>query len=151
MRRNKVLFALFAAAAAFWTIWLGYHARLSADPIVVSAPQLHYATVVVVAEAQPAADGVARAKIIKVYKDSPEAVRAGPLPGEIAIRWTDKLPVLAAPSTFLLPLRSSEGRAGDLPLFEAALIPAPQGFFEGRIYPFSESVRMQTERIMARK
>lgn len=145
MQRARTLFALSALIALAWTACLIYLVKTAADPIVVSAPQIHFATFIIVGNVT-LENGEAKVVVTKVVKDTVYLVRQQSVPKEIRIKaWPAKLQMDAQP--LLLPLLKVPG---DEATFELAPIPVPQGFFDPRIYPYTDSVRLQLERILGR-
>jgi hypothetical protein len=149
MKPSKSLLLVFAVLAVAWTGFLVYLTVNAADPIVVSAPQLHLASLVVAAEVKPKADGEAEAKVVKVFKD--DARRAQPLPATITVRWQTDFSV-PGESTYLLaltPLPSTPEK----PTYEVRPVYArksPEQPLQPRVYPYTDSVRIQVERILAK-
>jgi len=132
MQRARTLFALSALIALAWTACLVYLVKTAADPIVVGNVTLE--------------QGEAKVVVAKVVKDTVYVVRQQTVPKEIRIKaWPAKLNLDAQP--LLLPLLKVPG---DEATFELAPIPVPQGFFDPRIYPYTDSVRLQLERILGR-
>jgi hypothetical protein len=144
MKKRYFLFVAIAFLALSWTSWLAYQAYTVADPEVVSAPQLYLASFVVVAEVRPAQPGQVTAKIIKVYKD--DLVPFRQLPLELKVIWPDTAPLPTQPTLFLLPLQGA-GQASEN-VHKVVSIPTPQRLLEPQVYRFTDSVRLQTERIL---
>jgi len=151
MSREKVLFVIFAGLAAGWTGVLAYLAFTIADPVVVSAPQLYLSTLVIAAEVKPMGNDEVRARIVKVFKNASRIPDA--LPGTITVQWS---PGYGAPgvTTYLLALRPAPGKP-DVPTYEVT--PIPRYLQRGndhepdqRVYPYTDSVRIQTERILGK-
>lgn len=154
MTQKRILFLIFVVLAVCWTGWLAYQAYTVADPVVVSAPQLYFAAIVVTAEVQPdlkpsplegdgRVRGEATAKIIKIYKDELQALRQPPQ--QIKVLWPAAIPPPTQPTTYLLPLHAAGGQNN---LFEVVPIPTPSRFLDPQVYVFTDSVRVQTERIL---
>lgn len=144
VQRKVLLFALVACLAAAWTAWLAYWVVTAADPVVVSAPQLHFASLVIAGEVQ-VKDNRAEVKIIKVFKDDFQKARQQPLPEVIQVQWEPEFSKVKSPLMLLACLKM-QGGAGQ---YEIAPIPMPHGFRDPRVYPFTESVRIQAERILS--
>ncbi len=145
MQRARTLFALSAIVALCWTAWLVYLVKTAADPIVVSAPQIHFANFVVVGNVNPGQPHVTVA-ITKVVKDTLFAFHQKPTPKTIRIKdWPANLKIDRTP--MLLPLLKVPGEED---VFELSPVPVPQGFFDPRVYPDTDSVRLQLERILGR-
>ena len=145
MSRPKWVFAGFAVVAIAWTGWLFYMAMTVANPVVVSAPQLHFATLVVAAEVTVTGE-IAQAKIVKQYKDDLKGIRQAPLPETIKVQWSAKYPI-PTQQPMLLALRRSQMPA-DPGTYEVAPIPRPDRLLPPEVYVCTESVRIQTERVL---
>ncbi|MFT3879792.1 MAG: hypothetical protein QM703_09050 [Gemmatales bacterium] len=145
MSRPKWVFAAFAVMAIAWTGWLLYMALTVANPDVVSAPQLHFATLVVAAEVTVHGN-TAEAKIVRQFKDDMKGRRQAPLPATIKVQWSDKYP---APTSqpMLLALKRSPLPA-EPETYEVARIPRPDRLLPPVVYPYTDSVRIQTERVL---
>lgn len=151
MSRSKALLALFVVLALAWTGLLAYLAATVADPIVVSAPQLQLATIVVAAEVKPAEKGLVEAKLVKLFKD--DARRPGQVPATFHVQWDPAYDVPGV-NTYLLALTPVVG-SGDKPTYAVTVIPryikkpgnAPA---DARVYPYTDSVRIQAERILGK-
>jgi hypothetical protein len=143
MPRARVLFAIAVLVAIMWTAWLVYLMKTAADPVVVSAPQVHFASLVVVGTVTPGQPHV-KVAVTKVYKDMLFGVQQKPLPKELLVKeWPSNLKISTEP--MLLALMRVPGEEG---VFELAPVPVPTGFFNPRVYVFTESVRLQVERIL---
>src|SRR5882724_12270710 len=116
--RSLGVFAGVVVLAIAWTGWLAYMAKTVAKPFVVSAPQLHHATLVVVAQVTVQGE-TAQAKIIKTFKDDLKAVR--PLPQTIKVQWSSSFPVPTEQPMLLALIRSQS--ANDESVYEVAPIP----------------------------
>lgn len=145
MSRPKWVFAGITAVAIAWTSWLLYMAMTVANPVVVSAPQLHYATLVVAAEVTLQGD-IAQAKIVKQFKDDMKGARQAALPGTIKVQWSDKYPK-PTQQPMLLALRRRQAPAIQ-DVYEVAPIPRPDRFLPPEVYPYTPSVMIQTERVL---
>jgi hypothetical protein len=151
MSKKRACFVFLGLAAVAWTAYLAWLAHTVADPIVVSAPQLYYAPLVVVAEVRVEHQGLARATIRKIYKDDLQAHRSGPLPLEITVHWLATFPQSSVADQFLLALRPA---AGEGSVYDAVPVPVPptrvhpDGFLPPRTYPYTESIRLQVEQIL---
>lgn len=148
MTRAKALFLLFAVLAAAWTGLLAYLAFTIADPVVVSAPQLHLSLLVVAADVKPAGHDEVEAKIVKVFKNASRM--PGALPPTIHVQWSPAYDI-AGVKTYLLALVPAPGPP-DRPTYEVTpLNPRrPNDPPDVRVYPYTDSVRIQTERILGR-
>src|SRR5262249_48723823 len=111
MKRRRLLLILAIALAVAWTAWLAYQAYTTADPIVVSRPQVMAAPVVVVARLDDATANPCPAVITKVYRGEnmlppdAEAKQAKILVrGPFSIRGQRE----QNPGTYILPLRETE-------------------------------------------
>lgn len=142
MKNKLTLFLFFVLLAFCWTAWLAYQAYTVADPVVVSGPQLQLASVVVVAEVKPVANGLVAGKIIKAYK---QALRQ--LPAEIKIIWPTASPLPGQGTTYLLPLHPF-GAQINSDLFEVVRVSTAQRLLDPEVYRFTDSVRLQAERIL---
>lgn len=143
MQRKTLLFSLVACITLGWTVWLAYWVVTAADPIVVAAPQLHFASLVIAGEVQ-VKDNLAEVKIIKVLKDDFLKARQQPLPEFIQVQWEPEFSKVNSQLMLLACLK----KAGGAGQYEIAPIPMPHGFRDPRVYPFTESVRIQAERIL---
>jgi len=144
MSRSQGVFAGVLVLAIAWTGWLAYMAKTVAHPVVVSAPQLHNATLVVVAQVTVQGE-TAQAKITKTFKDDLKAVR--PTPQTVKVQWSSAFPV-PTEQPMLLALNPNP-TANDASLYEIAPIPRldmSQAY--AKPYPYTDSVRIQTERIL---
>lgn len=122
-----------------------YMVRIAADPVVVSAPQLHLASLVVAGVVTVHGD-TATVKPMKVFKDELQVVRQKPLPDELQIsKWQAEY--AGNGQTLLLALSFKADNANPS-TYEVAPIPVPQGMFPPRVYPYSDSVRLQVEHIL---
>jgi hypothetical protein len=142
---KKNLFLFFVLLAICWTVWLAYQAYTVADPVVVSGPQLQLASVVIVAEVKPVANGPVTGKIIKVYKNQFKELRQ--LPAEIKIIWPTASPLPGQGTTYLLPLHPFGAQPSN-DLFEVVRVSTGQRLLDPEVYRFTESVRLQAEMIM---
>lgn len=142
MKRYRVYFALAACVAIAWTAWLIYMVKVAADPVVVSAPQLYSASLVV-AGTVTVDQGKATVAIVKTLKDSLQPLRPTPLPSRLVVNeWQSTFP---ADGVVLLALiKSIQGDA-----YEVAPVPLPLQYLPPRVYRYSDSVRIQAERILA--
>lgn len=145
MSRPKWFFAGIVAVAVAWSGWLFYMAMTVANPVVVSAPQLHYATLVVAAEVTLQGD-IAQARIVKQFKDDMKVARQVPLPNIIKVKWSDKFP-MPTQQPMLLALRHSQLPAAQ-DVYEIAPIPRPDRLLPPVIYDYTPSVKIQTERVL---
>jgi len=144
MSRSQGVFAGVVVLAIAWTGWLAYMAKTVAKPFVVSAPQLHNATLVVVAQVTVQGE-TAQAKIIKTFKDDMKAFRPTPL--TIKVEWSSSFPVPTDEPMLLVLIRKQ--LPDDASVYEIAPIPRldmSQAY--ARPYPYTDSVRIQTERIL---
>jgi hypothetical protein len=141
MKKNLPILFVFIALAASWSGWLAYQAYTVADPVVVSAPQLQLASVVAIVQVLPAKQGAVTARIVKAYKDELQPVRK--LPAEIQVAAPIDEPL--AEGMYVLALRQIDIEKN---LYEIAPIPFIQTHAPPPIYPNTESVRLQTERIL---
>ncbi len=144
MSRSQGVFAGVVVLAIAWTGWLAYMAKTVAKPFVVSAPQLHNATLVVVAQVTVQGE-TAQAKIIKTFKDDLKGIR--PLPPAIKVQWSSSFPVPTEQPMLLAVIRSP--LSNDASVYEIAPIPRldmSQAY--AKPYPYTDSVRIQTERIL---
>jgi hypothetical protein len=151
MSRSKAFLALFAILALAWTGFLTYLAVTVADPIVVSAPQLQLATIVVAADVKPAGKGLVEAKLVKIFKDDPR--RPGQLPPTFMVQWESAYDVPGV-NTYLLALTPVVA-SGDTLTYAVTAVPRyikkpgnPPP--DVRVYPYTDSVRIQAERILGR-
>ncbi len=146
MRRIQLIFAGIALVALVWTAWLVYMAATVADPIVVSAPQLHFASLVVVG--QVTVDGEkAEVKVVKTLKDDAKAIRPQPLPEKLHVAWSNAFHK-PGDQLMLLALKRSE-LVNDPASYEVTPIPRPDKFLNPVVYPYSESVQIQAARILS--
>jgi hypothetical protein len=139
--RPFLIFALMLAVA--WTAWLGYQAATSADPVVVSRPQILVAPVVVEAKIYDK-NGSRAVKVVRVY------VGHGILGLDGAERESAELhidvPELAdeSPGSYLLALQENTFKKGE---FQLVPTPTSPGYSaKGQrppIYPATESTRLQ--------
>jgi hypothetical protein len=99
-----------------WTAWLVYQVLTTADPIVVSRPQIFLAPIVVEAQVSEPAEPDAEVTIIHIYRG------AAQLPGDGKILVTNLRAAQLdprrwqGPGAYLLALRKNEG--GATPQFE---------------------------------
>lgn len=143
MKRARLVFLLVACVALAWTAWLAYMVATAADPVVVSAPQVHLASLVLAGQVSVNGE-IATVKTVKVFKDEMQPARQKPLPEEITVvKWQADYP--GSGQTLLLTLLK---QPGDVATYELAPIPMPQGLMAPRVYPYSDSVRIQVERIL---
>jgi hypothetical protein len=142
MKRPQWVFAGISVVAVAWTGWLLYMAVTVANPEVVSAPQLHYATLVVAAEVTLQGD-IAQAQIVKQFTDDLKGIRSTPLPQTIKVQWSDKFPT-PTKQPMLLALKRSAAQD----VYEIAPIPRPDRFLPPVVYHYTSSVRIQTERAL---
>lgn len=145
MQRKTLIFSLMACVALAWTAWLAYWVVTAADPVVVSSPQLHFASLVIEGDVQVKGN-LAEVKIIKVFKDDFQKTRQQPLPELIQVEWEPDYHKVSS-QRMLLACLKKQGNANSY--YEIAPIPMPNGFRDPRVYPFTDSVRIQTERILA--
>ena len=145
MNRPKWVFAGITVIAIAWTGWLLYMAITVANPVVVSAPQLHFATLVVAAEVTVQGD-TAQARIVKQFKDDMKGVRQAPLPETIKVQWSDKYPKPTQQPMLLALRRRQLPAAPDV--YDVAPIPRPDRLLPPEVYPYTQSVRIQTERVL---
>ena len=142
MKRRRLFLVLASGLAVAWTAWLGYQALTTADPIVVSRPQIMAAPVVVVAELRGDADPRV-ARVIKVYRgqellDLNDGDQEKGKP--ITVRGLHGIP----PGEFILPLQPTEIKAE----FEVMRTPPSPGFAGGGrnaqpVYPVTPSTELQ--------
>ncbi|HQR05391.1 MAG TPA: hypothetical protein PLN21_01145 [Gemmatales bacterium] len=145
MSRPKWVFAGITVVAIAWTGWLAYMSVTVAKAPVVSAPQLHFATLVVAAEVTLQGD-IAQARIVKQFKDDMKGVRKIPLPQTIKVQWSDKYPKPTQQPMLLALKRSPLPAPQDV--YEIAPIPRPDRLLPPVVYHYTESVRIQTERVL---
>lgn len=144
MSRSQGVFAGVVVLALVWTGWLAYMAQTVAKPFVVSAPQLYSATLVVVAQVTVQGE-TAQARIIKTFKDDMKAVR--PTPPTIQVQWSSSFPVSTEQPMLLALIRSP--LANDASVYEVAPIPRlDMSQVYVKPYPYTDSVRIQIERIL---
>ena len=137
-----------ALVALAWMVWLGYMVATVADPVVVSAPQLHYASLVIVGQVTP--EGArAQIKVIKKLKDDLEKTRGQPLPEVLNVDWSPSYPK-PGNEPFLLPLVRSP-LVNDPSAYTVAQVPRPDRFLPAVVYVLNNSVRIQAERILGQK
>jgi hypothetical protein len=149
MKRRWILLILAVALAAAWTLWLGYQALTTADPIVVSRPQIMAAPVVVVAELDEPGSEPRPARVTKIYRgEDVLGVADGGQPQDLKIA-VQGLKAVAAGS-YILPLREA-GPKGE---FEVMPPPSSPGF-AGRprsekpaIYPATPSTELQVREVL---
>lgn len=145
MSRPQWAFAGVLVVAIAWTGWLIFMVKTAANPVVVSAPQLHYATLVVAAHVTVKGE-TAQARIVKLFKDGLKGVRQAPIPETINVQWLARYPT---PTDQLMLLALIPGQVAANPvLYEVAPIPRPDKFLPAEVYPCTDSVRIQTERIL---
>lgn len=151
MRYSKWPFLAVLGLAMVWTGWLAYMASTVADPIVVSAPQLHLSSIVVVGKVT--LEGAnARVNVIRIYKDSLGQNRQKALPETLTIPWLPHYPK-TFDLPFLLPLMVVQNIDGGTtfqvtPVFKQV---DKKDIQVAVVYPLTESVRIQTERILGVK
>ncbi|HMP17192.1 MAG TPA: hypothetical protein PKD72_09235, partial [Gemmatales bacterium] len=139
----KLYFAFACLLALAWSGWLIHLVRTAADPIIVSAPQIHLASLVVVgrvSNSQP----LAKVTIEKIYKNSLLQQNHKPVPKEVELKnwqYSDE----KSAGLLLLPLAKLPGEDN---LFEIAPIPVPNGYYPPRFYPLTESTFLQVQRIL---
>lgn len=143
MNRPKWVFAGITLVAIAWTGWLLYMAVTVANPVVVSAPQLHYASLVVAAEVTLQGD-MAHARIVKQFKDDMKGVRHGPLPETVKVQWSDKFQK-PTKQPMLLALKKSDAQNN---IYEIAPIPRPDRLLPPVVYDYTPSVKIQTEQVL---
>ena len=148
MSRPQWAFAGVLVVAIAWTGWLFFMVKTVANPVVVSAPQLHYATLVVVAHVTAKGD-TAQARIVKLFKDDMKAARQAPLPETINVQWVARYPKPTDQPMLLALIRGEV--AANPALYEVAPIPRPDKFLPPEVYPYTDSVRIQTERVLGVK
>ena len=144
MSRSQGVFAGVVVLAIAWTGWLAYMAKTVAKPFVVSAPQLYSATLVVVAQVTIQGE-TAQAKIIKTFKDDMKPVR--PTPQTIKVQWPSSFPAPSEQPMLLALIRIQLPNGASV--YEIAPIPRldmSQAY--AKPYPYTDSVRIQTERIL---
>lgn len=145
MKRQAWIFAGMVIVACVWSGWLLYQVQIAADPIVVSAPQLHLAPLVVVARVSSQGE-TAIATIEKVLKDDAKLARVTPLPDKLLVNWPHSFPA-ATGQSFLLALSRLSMENKDA-RYEVAPIPRPDRYLPPVVYPFSDSVRLQALKIL---
>lgn len=148
MQTAKWPFFLMLIVACAWTSWLYYMDVTVADPVVVSAPQLHMASLVVVGDVKLEGDQ-ARVKVSKIYKDGAQLLRQKPLPGELLVNWSKSFPTPTS-EPFLLALKPSPG-VDARSLYD--VVPVHKIVSRKHVeipvvYVMNESVRLQAERIL---
>lgn len=151
MRQTKGIFAVFLCLALAWTSWLAYMAFTVADPIVVSAPQVHLASLVVVGKVT--IEGAsAKVKVVKIYKDDAQQRRQNPLPDLLTVPWLASYP-RSADQSYLLPLVPELGQPGRYDVAPVYQQQANMNMLQpvSIVYPMTESVRIQVEKILGVK
>lgn len=143
MKRRRLFLILAAGLAVVWTAWLGYQALTTADPVVVSRPQIMVAPVVVEATIEEDRANPRTASIVRIYRghdvlglppeaDAPKNLR-------IKVRGVEEV----SAGSFIMALRETENPG------EFAVVPLPRspGFASGGrqapVYPATESTRLQ--------
>lgn len=159
---QRTLLFLSLTLFVLWTGWLAYLAATSADPVVVSRPQMHLAPIILVADLGPPANQRVQAQIKQIYKGK-DQLPAGDSP--LTLAWSEKLCGWHGPGLYLLAVQRPL-QAGDA----YALVPIPlsPGYvgldhtdFHGRrheppdvyhvVYPWSASVKVQVEMILGKQ
>ena len=153
MSLRRVFLIVAAAAYAAWTAWLAYEALATADPIILSRPQLFTAPVIV--EAQVPAGGPEREVVVtRVYRgQSALGVPEGetqPQGVKLVVTNLGEAHNWRGPGAYFLPLQPDAG--GPL-RFRIVPVPARVGLSArsaaGRlppaIYPVTDSTRTQLE------
>lgn len=143
MQRARILFGLSALVALVWSAWLLYMVKVAADPVVVSAPQLYHASLVVVGTVT--VDGnQGNVTIDKVLKDGLKPLRPAPLPNQVMVtEWKAEYPRQG--KVLLALVKSMKGEK-----YEVAPVPLPMQYLPPRVYVYTDSVRIQAERILVR-
>jgi hypothetical protein len=142
MQRRRLFLILAAVLAVAWTAWLGYQALTTADPIVVSRPQVMAAPVVVVAElTEPAADP-RTARVTRIYRgdDVLGAKENKPKALTIQVRGLQGV----ASGLYILALR--ESAMGEFEVMPLPLSPGFRDILRGNkppIYPATKSTELQ--------
>jgi hypothetical protein len=148
---------LFAAVSVFalWTLFMAYLAVTSAQPIVVSRPQILVASIVIEADV-PADGGDARTvEVIRVLRGQKllgmpaEAEKPDEL--QITVSNFAKVRGWQGPGDYILALTRTEAAKG--PVYELVPVPPSPGFpprnhlerLDPAIYPVSASSRAQTQ------
>jgi len=143
MRRSRPFLIFALVLAVSWTAWLSYQAATSADPIVVSRPQILVAPVVVEAKLYDE-NGARKIKVVRVYVGQGilgmDGAQREPADMHIAVPELDD----EAPGSYLLALQESAFKKGE---FQLVPTPASPGYSpKGQrppIYPATESTRLQ--------
>lgn len=151
MKQTRSFFFLALCLAIAWTCWLAYMAATVSDPVVVSAPQLHFASIVIMGKVTPEG-ATAKVEIKKIYKDSIQQVRQKPLPEVLTIPWQESYPK-SLDQVYLLALIPTLAQA-DGSSFQVAPVFKQENMKERQelvVYPMTDSVRIQTERILGAK
>jgi hypothetical protein len=148
MNRQKTLFMFFAVLALAWTGLLAYLAATVADPVVVSAPQVQLSTLVIAGEVRSLKFGRAEARIVKIFKNE---LRIQP-PDFVSVHWN---PVFDIPgqTTYLFALSLDPSSPPGKPVFVVTPLymkKAQDHPEDARVYPYTDSVRVQTERILGK-
>jgi hypothetical protein len=143
MQRARILFGLSALVALMWSSWLFYMVKVAADPVVVSAPQLHHAALVVVGSVTVEGEQASVA-IDKVLKDSLKPLRPTPLPTQVTVLgW--KSDYAHQGKVLLALVKSMQGEK-----YEVAPVPLPTQYLPPRVYVYTDSVRIQAERVLGK-
>jgi hypothetical protein len=139
MKRRRWFLILAVGLAVAWTAWLGYQAWTTADPVVVSRPQVMVAPLVVEADLAADHSNPRGATIRQIYRG--DGVRGLAAEGQ-SIRVRDVADLAAG--AYILALRDTD-IAGE---YAVVAVPGSAGFARGArrtpVYPATESTRVQT-------
>lgn len=155
------LFLIFTSTLfVAWTAWLAYLAYTSADPVVISRPQMELAPIIVVADVKAPAEEHTQFHVQKVYRGQ-EKLPAARKDG-LTLAWPPDLCGWRGPGTYLLALQPPQ-RNGEP--FQMVPMPTGPGFigldrtdFHAQpqeniaifhvVYPWTDSIKRQVERLL---